>query len=82
LHLKDDDDSHSDVWQLPNLIPAKQLKGVHVACSQTGLIEESLTFDVESEDPNDVPETKMKELPVDGTLDPEAKILACTKSHE
>jgi len=64
------------------LTPAEQLKGVHVACSHTGLIEKSLAFDVESEDPNDAPETKMKELPVDGTFDAEAKVPTFTKSHE
>ncbi len=37
---------------------------------------------MESDDPNDAPETKMKELPVDGTFDAEAKMPTFTKSHE
>jgi len=70
LHFKDEEDIHMDTWQLPKRIPTEQLSGTHEACSQTGLVEESRAFTVESEEPKDAPEIKMKVFPVVGTFCP------------
>jgi hypothetical protein len=79
LHLKDDEETHCDTWQLPNLIPIEQLNGTQAACSQTGFIEERRAFKVESAEPNDDPVIKMNELPVEGTLVPRATAVASNK---
>ena len=81
LHLKDEDETQTDAWQLPNLTPAEQLKGAHAACSHSGFTDDSLAFNVKSKEPNEAPETTMIELPVVGTFFCDAISVTSTESH-
>ena len=63
------------------MIPGEQLKGDHAACSHSGLFEESRAFIVESEKPNDAPDTTTNVLPVVGALVPIATSLVSTESQ-